>query len=63
MMSEVYLIKEHMKDMEIVKADLINDNYCVKCFSPVDSRNFKDDVNFLEYIYYSGLCQRCQDKQ
>jgi len=60
MMSEVYLIQEHIKDMEIKKADLINKNICVTCFEL--AKDFRDDVSYIDFLYYSGECQKCQDK-
>ena len=60
MMSEVYKIKQHLKDLEVVKADLVNDNICVGCLGI--AKDFKSDEAFIDFLYYSGFCQNCQDK-
>lgn len=59
-MIEVYQSIEHLKDMEIRKADFVDDNKCIKCLGP--AKVFRDDLCFLDYLYYSGHCQNCQDK-
>lgn len=63
-MMEVYLELEKQNDvkrMEIRKTDLLDNNKCLSCLGP--ARDFRNDVSYIEYLYYSGLCQDCQDKR
>lgn len=60
-MMEVYQAIEHLKDMEIRKADFVDDNKCIKCLGP--AKDFKNDLCFMEFLYYSGHCQDCQDSE
>lgn len=60
-MSEVYNLVEHHKCMENLKADFIEDMKCIGCLGP--AKDFRDDLCFLDFLYYSGHCQDCQDKE
>ena len=60
MMSEVYKVRQHLEDLEVAKADLVDKNICVRCLGK--AKDFKSDVSYIDFLYYSGFCQTCQDK-
>ena len=61
MISDPIVFQEQTKaaDLEILKIGFIEENKCIGCLGPADF--FKDDVSFIDYVYISGLCQKCQD--
>jgi len=57
---EVYHAHAMVADMEEIRDTARDNNLCILCSGP--AKQFKSDIEFLEYIYHSGHCQWCQDK-
>jgi len=56
---EVYHALAMVTDMIELKERARDHNICILCSGP--ARKFKSDVEFIDYLYHSGLCQWCQD--